>query len=444
MSIRSVSGTRQVFHLVCVDRSGDERRERGGDLASKALAQELAAEPYTDIFVLSHGWKGDVPAAVAQYDAWIASMLACTNDLERAHEVRPGFRPLFIGFHWPSLPWGNEDLGGAVVFAAESALQDASDVTVAETFVDTWADRIADTPEARIALRTIWDAAMQDIEPKQMPLEVVRAYKRLDAEAGLAADGVAGGPEADREEFDPVRAYEEERLDMQFEFGGALSAGLLSPLRQLSFWSMKARARRVGETGGYRLLQMIRCTAGPHARIHLMGHSFGCIVVSAMAAGPTPVDRVDVDSMFLVQGALSLWSYCEDIPYAPGSPGFFHRLLRGGIVRGPVVTTRSEFDSAVGTYYPKGAGIAGQVVMDAALERFPKYGAVGTFGIQGLGRAPSEGPMLPLDGTYDFQPGHVYNLDAGAYIRAGGGFSGAHNDIAHAEVAHAFWSAALR
>jgi hypothetical protein len=37
----------------------------------------------------------------------------------------------------------------------------------------------------------------------------------------------------------------------------------------------------------------------------------------------------------------------------------------------------------------------------------------------------------------------VYNLDANSVIKNGGGFSGAHSDIAHPEVAHAMWQAAL-
>ena len=44
---------------------------------------------------------------------------------------------------------------------------------------------------------------------------------------------------------------------------------------------------------------------------------------------------------------------------------------------------------------------------------------------------------------YNFQSGIVYNLDAGEYIKKMEGASGAHNDIAHPEVAHAFWQAVM-
>src|SRR5690606_20485610 len=152
---------------------------------------------------------------------------------------------------------------------------------------------------------------------------------------------------------------------------------LLMPLRQLSFWKMKDRARRFGETGGHSLLRALQM-ASPVARFHLMGHSFGCIVVSATVAGAAdklPLPR-PVDSLFLVQGALPIWAYTADVPYAPGTAGYFHRIIKEGLVRGPIVTTRSERDTAVGRLYPLGAKLKKQVLL--ADTPFPKYGGIGS------------------------------------------------------------------
>ena len=44
---------------------------------------------------------------------------------------------------------------------------------------------------------------------------------------------------------------------------------------------------------------------------------------------------------------------------------------------------------------------------------------------------------------YRFTPGITYNIESSRIIAAGGGFSGAHSDIVHDEVAHIFWQAAL-
>ncbi len=174
-----------------------------------------------------------------------------------------------------------------------------------------------------------------------------------------------------------------------------------------------------------------------------MGHSFGCIVVSATVAGPANGGGLarPVQSLVLVQGALSLWSYCSDIPYRRGRTGYFRPLIDGRRVAGPIVTTRSRFDTAVGRWYPLGAGVARQI--DYTLDSLPKYGGVGSFGLQGPGLGLVELDLQPVDQSYEFTSGQIYNLECSGVIRNGGGASGAHSDIAHPEVAHAVWSAAL-
>jgi hypothetical protein len=189
--------------------------------------------------------------------------------------------------------------------------------------------------------------------------------------------------------------------------------------------------------------ELQRATAAQNTRIHLMGHSFGCIVISSILGGPACKGSFDrpIDSVFLAQGAVSLWSYAPSIPFG-NAPGYFHEVLERGKVRGPIVTTRSRKDKAVGDQYPRACLISGQPDFEAA--SFPKYGAIGAFGLQGLPESlKSEWEMLPADGHYDFKPGRVYNLEASKFICKGDGPSGAHSDIAGAEVAHAIWQAAF-
>jgi CHAT domain len=204
---------------------------------------------------------------------------------------------------------------------------------------------------------------------------------------------------------------------------------------------MKDRARQIGESAAHELVRDIMLAA-PAARIHLMAHSFGCIVVSASIAGPSEAPPLPkpVDTLFLVQGALSIWAYTEDIPYARGTDGYFHRILKNELVSGPIVTTRSKFDTAVGYFYPLGASSARQIVL--APEDYPPYGGLGAFGIQAVA-AVKDLAILPATSSYNFEPGLIYNLEASEVIKNGSGVSGAHNDIAHAEVAHAFWQAVL-
>src|SRR5262249_2834365 len=148
-------------------------------------------------------------------------------------------------------------------------------------------------------------------------------------------------------------------------FGSFGSSGILTLLQQLSFWKMKDRARQFGETGGFELLTALQRAAGTERdiRFHLMGHSFGCIVVSATVSGPGGRGTLvrPINSLALLQGALSLWSYCAAVPAAPGKAGYFASIIADRKVAGPLVTTQSEFDTAVGRLYPLGAGVARQV-----------------------------------------------------------------------------------
>src|SRR5262245_3293562 len=175
MPVRTIPEVGLQYNLVCVDATGAERTddpEGVGGLLTPRLREALAGEPYTDVFLMSHGWMGDVPAAVRQYDRWIGAMAACEDDLERACQVRPGFRPLLVGLHWPSLPFGDEELGSAdtdVSFAAG----DASSAPIPDTqaLVDAYAERLADTPAAREALETIFASAAADTAPTELPPE---------------------------------------------------------------------------------------------------------------------------------------------------------------------------------------------------------------------------------------------------------------------------------
>lgn len=455
MPIRSIAGADAQYYLLSFDENGSERPEKNGILLSDVVKNKIGDpnEAITDVFFASHGWQGDIPAAIEQYDRWVGEM-ARSADRDVAHTARPGFRAIVVGLHWPSLPFGDEtqpaDQGGGLLGADDDSEMDAR--------VAQFAASIADTPKAREAIRTILLADRNDDGASEtLSVEVRDAYQALYEEAGIdGGDGDPGAPPgADRDSFDPDAIYGIARAsaaadEKEAEGGGVLGGGFLdklkglvvAPLQQLSFYKMKDRARAIGESGAHALLVRLMNASRPGTRFHLMGHSFGCIVVSATVAGAPGGEKLPrpVDSLFLVQGALSLWSYCSDIPMAHGTAGYFNRTLKEGLVRGPIVTTRSRFDTAVGKLYPTAVTLKDQYVL---ADELPKFGGIGTFGAQGLGAVAVDREMGPANTDYGFQNGRVYNLDANGVIKNGGGFSGAHSDIAHPEVAHVLWQAAL-
>jgi hypothetical protein len=217
---------------------------------------------------------------------------------------------------------------------------------------------------------------------------------------------------------------------------------LLGPVRQVSFWTMKKRALAVGQSGVHDLVRALQQATAKDTRLHLMGHSFGCIVVSAAVAGPRDANGFTshlpraVDAAFLVQGAMSLWSFAERVPFSGDQPGYFSEILQSGRLRGPLVTTQSSFDNAVGKYYPLGARVSGDVLLDGG---FPKYGGIGSWGAQGADATLIK--ILASSAEYHLRQKDKVNVDADRVIRNGGGPSGAHSDISHDDVAHLMWQA---
>ena len=459
MPVRTIPGTDVQYHLLCLDENGVERKEADGTLLSDVVTQKLQDRdhPITDVFLCSHGWQGDVPAAVAQYDKWVGAM-AQSSDAAVARATRVGFSSIVVGVHWPSLPFGDEAMPSGVLGDEEDALLEAQ--------VNQYANSIADTPAARAAIRIILEAsARDDGERETLPANVRDAYEELAREASLANGGSnpGGAPGSEHDEWnaDAIAADARETAIaaavsapesadqtaapgvLGGGFFGTIKGWMVKPLQMASFWKMKDRARVVGESGVHALLTRFQNASLPSTRYHLMGHSFGCIVMSSTVAGApdsAPLPR-PVDSLFLVQGALSLWSYSPDIPVAPGNVGYFNRTIANGFVRGPIVTTQSRFDQAVSTFYPKGAALKSQFVLG---DELPKYGGVGVYGIQGVGDVSQNLTMKSVTSEYSFLPGHVYNLESSDVIKKNEGFGvGAHSDFAHPEVAHAFWQAVL-
>jgi hypothetical protein len=463
MPIVELSGTDLSYYLIAFDPQGAERPEESGDQAGERLSQRLAGliadQPVTDVFFMSHGWRADVPAARGHYDRWIRAMADCGEDRRRVRAARPDFQPLLIGLHWPSEPFGDEGLSGSGGgFAAGGAVGTPAD------WIEGYVERLADSPEAqaetRAALQTIVDAFQQDPTPTSLPPEVVGAYDAVNRAAGLGSSGPGGSPAEDREPFDAEAIYQAAQGDDPIggNYGqSALGRVFFEPLRALSFWRMKERGCKIGESGGNQLLVSLLQAAGTRdVRFHLMGHSFGCIVVSATVAGPNDEARLPrpINSLVLVQGAMSHWSYCSSIPEVPDRHGYFRRIVDQARVAGPILTTRSRYDTAVSTYYPKaargrelapfGPGAQDQVSYEpgAPPPPPPKYGGVGTFGLRGPGLEIEDLPLKSQTDPYFFESGRVYNLECSDVINAMEGSSGAHSDIAHPEVAHAVWEAA--
>ena len=427
MSFEKIPGTDVRYALIHFDAQGMERTDDPeGGVFSRSLVQNVADTKPSHVFLFSHGWQDDVPAAIDQYNRCIGALWKLERDRRQFGAL---FRPLFIGLHWPSQPWGEEAIPPASLApGAEDPLLRAA------------VEHFGGGDDVRASLQVIVEAYNEDPAAREVPEHVLAAYSDLAAAIGFSAgEGPDAPPDRDGVPLDPQAAVMAEQLVGAADaFGvfGSIRNGLLAGLRQASFWLMKHRARTVGEQGMHRFVADLQ-RAAPNAHVHLMGHSFGCIVVSSILGGPHGDGALPrpVHSAALVQGALSLWAYADRIPDSD-KPGYFRHVLQKQAVSGPIVTTQSINDKAVGLAFPAAVGLVGEVdfpVGPAVV--LPKYGGIGTWGIQGTVIAESR-PMLDAHSEYKLRAGRIYNIDGSRFIPG-------HSGIDGPEVAHLQWQAVM-
>jgi hypothetical protein len=106
-------------------------------------------------------------------------------------------------------------------------------------------------------------------------------------------------------------------------------------------------------------------------------------------------------------------------------------------VDGPLLTTHSLKDLAVGTSYPLASILAGQDASDAT-DAMYRWEGMGHDGAQAVNAA--DVPLGNVQTKYDFASGQWLNLDGNQIIVNGNPPSGAHSDIVHPEIA---WAALL-
>ena len=238
-----------TYALISFDENGNERTDdqSGGGMFSQAILTKAAADKPSHVFLYSHGWKGDFDSAVDQYNRWIGAMWRL--DADKA-AMGAGFRPMFIGLHWPSEPWGNENLstaspsggGGSSFSTSAMAAQPAHAPDVPAMFAEAVA-HFGEKPEIRSALKVIFDAYAAKPGAITIPEEALAAYHNLARAIGFSANGGPGAaPDLEGAPLDPqkaVNAYRLTEAGANFGIFDTIKKGILGGLGQLSFWLMK-------------------------------------------------------------------------------------------------------------------------------------------------------------------------------------------------------------
>lgn len=373
------------------------------------------ADGYSDIFVFSHGWNNDWSAATARYDEFIRGFQEMRRSLNLA---MPGaFRPLLVGIFWPSqaLEWFESETGPRMA-SQDAAPSPATDID--RRVLGQVASGIATEARGRF-FELAQSQLLSEAEASEFADLLASIQLQQDEELGelpplaadllVAAEAIGKSVQAGEPDYDAVGVADGDvgEAKAALSLGGILRT--LDPrniLKPFTVWQMKDRAGKVGRGGVRDLLQ--RLLSNTEARVHLLGHSYGCKVVMTAVARLEPETRL-VQSAVLFQPAVSQYAFADVIPTKPGFVGGFEKTLRQ--VKAPIVCTFSDNDAPLTKLFHlalRRSDDLGEGADRAAGLAPSKYCALGGYGPQN-----TVGATLPIQ-----DEGQPYDLSEGGRLLA--------------------------
>jgi len=428
------------------------------------LIAGITADPKpTDVFVLSHGWNNNMDDAKSLYSGLTTHLAA---QIQNSPELKD--RSFVIcGILWPSkkfedadlIPSGAASLNDSVsdthIQARISDLKDLlqgagwpggkSDPTIEATLnkvasqLDDWEDSPATRTEIVNSIRQLLQTSGADKE------DASSLFFKLNADAlvvnlsqSLNPPPVTPGSSA--ASLDPFASSSGGGRGGAASFRdvlGGLKGALLHFANYTTYYVMKSRAGDVGIKGVAPLIKALR-GARPDIRIHMIGHSFGCRVVTAAVNALPSGDSFRPNTMALLQGAFSHNAFAKNFD-GNDNDGAFRQVIEQKKVRGPILATHTRNDKAVGVAYPIASRINGQRAASLGDEN-DVFGGLGSNGAQTADttRERVAATLLDAGGSYPFATGatcgKIYNLKADAFISG-------HSDIVSDPVAFAITKA---
>ena len=414
----------------------------GNALPSVAtFLSEVPAAGLTDLYIFSHGWNNDRATALDLYTRFYAAMRGVLDDAS-VNKVE-GKKIGVAGVIWPSILFPGDtapstSTGGSSSFTGgtqggtmESELPKAFCEPEQQGPLGELIQMLNERPASNDALLAFRDKLTQ----------IVSAPKVTSTQD----NGEVVTPMSDEQWMQFLGQVADASMSTDTQGGAASMGGLFdrlwdgakNVLRVATYWEMKNRAGVVGKKGLGALIGKVH-EAVPALRVHLLGHSFGARVVSYSLSGlPDGLSGTasPVKLLFLLQGAFSHFAFCDQLPFDGTRSGD----LKGMAARvdGPLMTTHSKFDSAVGVAYPAASFLAGADASDVGDVMY-RWEGMGCDGSQVPDAASA--PLGDVHTTYPFAKGKWLNLDGNNVITQGGPPSGAHSDIVHP---HTAWAALL-
>jgi hypothetical protein len=400
----------------------------------------------TDVIVVSHGWNNTQEQAEEFYTELFTNFAAVASDQLQDKKIA------IVGVIWPSKRFtdvvnaavAEQARGGGAGLATSSTAADetikakldviatmfdkkaAKKITAAKNQIDKLESDLAARRKFVDELRSLLDESAANEEDNSalfFALDGSVMLEKLKMPTPVVSSGGGGGGGAASIGARPTMAAAGGAAGLGDIFSG-IKAGAIRFLNYLAYYEMKQRAGTVGQKGVGPMLDRL---AKGVQRIHLVGHSFGCRVVTAAAAAST---TDEIESMSLLQAAFSHNGFSKSMN------GFFRSVVDNHRIKGPIIITYTPNDRAVGIAYPVASRLAGTVA-SAFGDADDKFGGLGRNGAQKM--EPGEvvqnvDQLLAVNGSYSWQSGRFHNLESSKYIIDPGG-GDAHMFVTGKEVA---------
>jgi predicted alpha/beta hydrolase family esterase len=382
----------------------------------------------TDVIVASHGWNNDQQQAEQFYTDLFTNFAAVASDQLQNKKIA------IVGVIWPSKRFtdvveaavAEQTRGGGAGFGTSSTAADetikakldiiatmfdkkaAKKITAAKNQIGKLQSDLAARRKFVDELRGLLDesaAHEEDNSTLFFKLDGSVILEKLKQPTPLVSTGGGGGGGAASLGSHQTTTPAGGAAGLGDIFSG-IKAGAIRFLNYLAYYEMKKRAGTVGQNG---VGPMVDRLANNAQRIHLVGHSFGCRVVTAAAAAST-TDKIQ--SMSLLQAAFSHNSFSKSMN------GFFRSVVENHRVKGPIVITYTPNDRAVGIAYPAASRLAGTVA-SAFGDANDKFGGLGRNGAQKMEQGEvvqGVDQLLAVGGSYSWQSGRFHNLESSKYI----------------------------
>jgi hypothetical protein len=411
-------------NIIFTELTDPDASDQSSGLMSDSLVALMAQRQqqglaFTDIFFLNHGfWKTEA-AAVTDFTNWI-------NAVQKARTTLGGpptmFLPLIVATHWPSDPSADDStvqIPAAPANASGSAAVNAALAKLSAASGSTWS-----RPLGADLLDAINDA-MADAE--RLAGAPAGTLTRLPAGAMLG-DAIAW--------IWLVISTWSAANDLFTGLYDLIVRPLFDLLLRAVFVDYGEFAGLFGRTGVRGLIAKLTANG---VRWHIMGHSLGAGVTGGALTPPAGTSSALTQpySVFFAQGAISTWSFANQVPMAGNKPGMYAASLPFGGFSGPILATQSLCDFMVRYPYPGAAQWAGwsgtgeTVTSGTAAD----YQGIGVAGIAGPLTAGQQPQPLQVKGQAIAKFG-TYNVDATGFING-------HSDIYNDAIAELYWNAVL-